>query len=108
MFYNDSVIVDQYGFLPLQAYGELANENWRFAGGLQFDVFCPGIPTVLPFRLCPDREMLETPFVVSCDWSVSCIRPTIASGQCKWRSVNRSHDDRPGFAASVKTTGGPT
>jgi hypothetical protein len=49
MFYNDAIIVDQYGFLPLQAYGELANQDWRFAAGLQFDVFAPGIPTVLPF-----------------------------------------------------------
>jgi hypothetical protein len=49
MLYNDAVIVDQYGFLPLQAYGELKNEDWRFAAGLQFDVFAPGIPTVLPF-----------------------------------------------------------
>lgn len=49
MFYNDAVIVDQYGFLPLQAYGELRNQEWRFAAGLQFDVFAPGLPTVLPF-----------------------------------------------------------
>lgn len=49
MLYNDAVIVDQYGFLPLQGYGELKNNKWRFAGGLQFDVFSPGIPTVLPF-----------------------------------------------------------
>ena len=48
-FYNDAVIVDQYGFLPLQAYGELKNQDWRFAAGLQFDVFSPGVPTVLPF-----------------------------------------------------------
>ena len=27
----------------------MKNENWRFAAGLQFDVFSPGIPTVLPF-----------------------------------------------------------
>jgi len=49
MFFNDAVIIDQYGFLPLQAYGELRNQDWRFAAGLQFDVFSPGIPTVLPF-----------------------------------------------------------
>ena len=49
MFFNDSVIADQYGILPLQAFGELRNEDWRFAAGLQFDVFSPGIPTVLPF-----------------------------------------------------------
>ncbi|MFZ5833188.1 MAG: hypothetical protein ACOY3P_24130, partial [Planctomycetota bacterium] len=50
-FYNDAVIVDRYGFLPLQAYGELRNQDWRFAAGLQFDVFCPGVPTVLPFSI---------------------------------------------------------
>lgn len=50
-FYNDAIVVDQYGFLPLQAYGELRNEAWRFAAGLQFDVFNPGTPTVLPFAV---------------------------------------------------------
>lgn len=50
-FYNDAVIVDQYGFLPLQGYGELKNEDWRFAAGLLFDVFSPGAPTVLPFSI---------------------------------------------------------
>jgi hypothetical protein len=49
MFFNDSVVADQYGLLPLQAFGELRNQDWRFAAGLQFDVFSPGIPTVLPF-----------------------------------------------------------
>lgn len=50
-FYNDAIIVDQYGFLPLQAYGELASSDCRFAAGLQFDVFSPGAPTVLPFSV---------------------------------------------------------
>ena len=49
LFYNDAVVVDQYGLLPLQAWGELRNEQWRIAAGLQFDVFAPGLPTVLPF-----------------------------------------------------------
>jgi hypothetical protein len=49
MFFNDSVVADQYGLLPLQAWAELRNENFRFAAGLQFDVFSPGIPTMLPF-----------------------------------------------------------
>jgi hypothetical protein len=49
MFFNSNVLADQYGFLPLQGYGELKNEDWRFAAGLQFDVFSPGLPTVLPF-----------------------------------------------------------
>jgi hypothetical protein len=53
MFFNDAVIVDRYGLLPLQAFGELKNDDWRFAAGLQFDVFNPGMPTVLPFSaLC--------------------------------------------------------
>lgn len=47
--YNDNVIADRYGFLPYQAYGELKNETWRFAGGLQADIFAPLLPTVLPF-----------------------------------------------------------
>jgi hypothetical protein len=47
--YNDAVIVDRYGILPIQAYGELKNESWRFAAGLQTDIFAPLLPTVLPF-----------------------------------------------------------
>ncbi|TWT81291.1 hypothetical protein CA13_27420 [Planctomycetes bacterium CA13] len=49
MFFNDNVLADQYGFLPLLAFGELKNTDWRFAAGLQFDVFNPRLPTVLPF-----------------------------------------------------------
>ena len=49
IFYDTNVLADQYGVLPLQAFGELRNERWRFAAGLQFDVFNPGLPTILPF-----------------------------------------------------------
>lgn len=49
--YNDAVIVDRYGFLPLQAYGELKNERMRISAGLQFDVFSPNTPNVLPFSI---------------------------------------------------------
>jgi hypothetical protein len=49
--YNDSIIVDRYGFLPYQAFGELRSEECRFAGGLQMDIFAPVIPTVLPFSI---------------------------------------------------------
>ena len=52
-FYNDNALADAYGILPGQVYGDLKNENWRFAAGLQADVFNPGAPTVLPFSaLC--------------------------------------------------------
>ena len=37
------------GFCCRQSYGELFNDRWRFAAGLQFDVFAPGLPTMLPF-----------------------------------------------------------
>jgi hypothetical protein len=47
--YNDNVVIDRYGILPVNAYGELKNETWRFAGGLQIDIFAPLLPTVLPF-----------------------------------------------------------
>ena len=49
--YNDSIAADRYGFLPYQAFGELKNEQWRFAGGLQLDIFAPVLPTVLPFSV---------------------------------------------------------
>jgi hypothetical protein len=47
--YNSTLIADIYGILPYQAYGELKNESWRFAGGLMFDVFAPVLPTMLTF-----------------------------------------------------------
>jgi hypothetical protein len=47
--FNDDIIEDRYGFLPYQAYGELKNDDWRFAAGLQIDIFAPLLPDVLPF-----------------------------------------------------------
>jgi hypothetical protein len=47
--YNDSLVADRYGFLPYQAFGELKNDTWRIAAGLQMDIFAPVLPTVLPF-----------------------------------------------------------
>jgi hypothetical protein len=44
---NDNLTSDAYGFLPYQAYGELKNESWRIAAGLQSDVFNPGKPTII-------------------------------------------------------------
>ena len=34
---------------PIQAYVQLKNDDWRFAAGLQFDVFNPVNPTMLTF-----------------------------------------------------------
>lgn len=49
--FNDAVINDRYGLLPIQAYGELKNDRWRFAAGLQIDIFNAPFPDVLPFSL---------------------------------------------------------
>jgi len=46
--YDNSIVADRYGLLPLVAFGELKNDDWRFAAGLQIDVFNPLLPTVLP------------------------------------------------------------
>jgi hypothetical protein len=50
-FYDNAVIVDRYGLLPIEAFGHLMNEDWRFAAGLQLDIFNPRLPTVLPFSM---------------------------------------------------------
>ena len=50
-FFNDALIVDRYGILPIQAYGQLKNDDWRFAAGLQFDIFNPLNPNTLDFAL---------------------------------------------------------
>ncbi len=42
---NDTLTGDSYGFLPYNAFGELKNEGWRIAAGLQNDVFNPRKPT---------------------------------------------------------------
>jgi hypothetical protein len=42
---NDSLTGDSYGFLPYNAFGELKSDDWRFAAGLQNDVFNPRKPT---------------------------------------------------------------
>ena len=42
---NDTLTGDSYGFLPYNAFGELKSDQWRFAAGLQNDVFNPRKPT---------------------------------------------------------------
>jgi hypothetical protein len=49
--YSNPIIADQYGILPLQAFGYLKNDTWRFAAGLQPDIFNPLNPAVLPFTV---------------------------------------------------------
>src|SRR5262245_31606343 len=44
-----ALIVDRYGILPIEAYAQLKNDDWRFAAGLQFDVFNPLNPNTLTF-----------------------------------------------------------
>src|SRR5262245_31680893 len=47
--FNDALVVDRYGILPVEAYVQLKNDDWRFAAGLQFDVFNPLNPNTLTF-----------------------------------------------------------
>jgi hypothetical protein len=44
---NDTLTGDSYGLLPYNAFGELKSEGWRFAAGLQSDVFNPRKPSVI-------------------------------------------------------------
>ena len=37
------------GFCCSNRTASCSTINWRFAAGLQLDVFAPGLPTVLPF-----------------------------------------------------------
>jgi len=48
MFFNDNISTDNYGLLVYYAFGELKNDDVRFAAGLQRDIFNPVGPTILP------------------------------------------------------------
>ena len=50
-FDNTNVFADNNGFMLTQSYGELWNDKWRFAAGLQLDVFAPNLPTSLAFSV---------------------------------------------------------
>ncbi len=51
LFFNDNITDDNYGMLVYFAYGELKNEQMRFAAGIQKDIFNPLGPTVLPISV---------------------------------------------------------
>lgn len=44
---NHDLSADDYGLLVYYAFGELKNDQWRFATGLQQDVFNPVSPTIV-------------------------------------------------------------
>jgi hypothetical protein len=44
---NHDLSADDYGLLVYYAFGELKNDDWRFAAGLQQDVFNPMSPTIV-------------------------------------------------------------
>jgi hypothetical protein len=50
-FFNDNIITDLYGILPTYIYGEIKNDDWRFAAGLQKDVFNPIDPNMLVYSV---------------------------------------------------------
>jgi hypothetical protein len=49
LFYSENLVNDLYGILPFQLWGDLKNDDWRFAAGLQLDIFNPLNPTMLTF-----------------------------------------------------------
>jgi hypothetical protein len=51
LFYNDSLLADRYGILPFEIWGDLKNDDWRLAAGLQLDIFNPVVPNMLTFSL---------------------------------------------------------
>lgn len=48
-FFSETLVEDRYGIFPFQAFGQLQNDYWRFAAGLQRDIFSPVTPTMLVF-----------------------------------------------------------
>ncbi len=48
---KDNLVSDIYGLLPFLAFGELRNEKWRFAAGLNLDVFNPLNPMMIPISV---------------------------------------------------------
>jgi hypothetical protein len=87
--FNDALIVDRYGFLPLQAYVQMKNDDWRFAAGLQLDIFNPLNPNMLTFSYLagsgnagagfPGQVRVERYFHPDCDsqitWTVGLSEP---------------------------------
>ena len=45
--FDGNVFSGQYGFYPGFAYVDATSRDWRFAAGLQMDVFSPRIPTMV-------------------------------------------------------------
>lgn len=45
--FNGDLLSGQYGFYPGFAYVDATSERWRFAAGLQMDVFSPRIPNMV-------------------------------------------------------------
>jgi hypothetical protein len=52
--FQNSLTAEGYGFGPYVAYGEVKNEDWRFAAGLQYDVINPRDPRTIPNTLLGD------------------------------------------------------
>jgi len=48
---NGRLTSDTYGLLPVVAFADLKNGNWRFAAGQEPDVFTPRDPMMIPTSL---------------------------------------------------------
>ena len=81
-FFNDAIIVDRYGFLPIQAYGDLKNSDWRFAAGLQVDIFAPIYRPSCRLVICSVRA-IRACFEVNCGQSGFFIPATTNRSQSR-------------------------
>ena len=52
--FQNSLTAEGYGFGPYVAHGEIKNEDWRFAAGLQYDLINPRDPKTIPNNLLGD------------------------------------------------------
>ena len=78
--FQNSLTAEGYGFGPYVAYGEIKNEDWRFAAGLQYDVINPRDPKTIPNTLLGDsgnigafrnQIRMERFFLPDEDWQAS-------------------------------------
>jgi hypothetical protein len=49
--FQNNLTAEGYGFGPYVAYGEVRNDDWRFAAGLQYDILNPRDPKTIPNTL---------------------------------------------------------
>ena len=107
LFYNDNLIADRYGILPFEIWGDVKNDDWRFAAGLQLDIFNPVVPNMLTFACCSAPATPVTTAAASAS-SATSGPMTTCSSPSSWDWASRSPRSSPTRCGSMRTTAGPT